>query len=167
MVVRFAVFLLGVALFLFLPRLFGQAAPNDSEPVRVNVTVNPDGSRTSYQFDQAHRQATAITTSAQGKVTGKIKYQIDDAGRFSSGMVYGPDDKFQFKTAYKYTPEGRIDQEIRLNKADAVINKLVYGYDANGRPTGYTIYDASGNVIGRTTPVQQTPAPKEKKGKKR
>ncbi|MEY2439461.1 MAG: hypothetical protein QOI34_846, partial [Verrucomicrobiota bacterium] len=31
----------------------------DNDAVRVSVTLNPDGSRTAYQFDQAHHKATA------------------------------------------------------------------------------------------------------------
>jgi hypothetical protein len=145
-----------------------QLAPNDGEqPVRVSVTVNPDGTRTSYQFDQAHHQATATTTGAEGKVTQKIKYQIDDAGRFSSAMVMGPDGKFLYKSVYKYTPQGRLDEETHLNKADAVVNKLVYSYGADGRQTGYVVYDASGNVIGRTSPVQPTASASPKQRKKK
>jgi YD repeat-containing protein len=131
-----------------------QTPPNDSEqPVRVSVTVNPDGTRTSYQFDQAHHQATATTTTTDGKVTGKIKYTIDDAGRFSSGIVMGPDDKFLFKSQYKYTPDGKLDQETHLSRDDAVIGRIVYEYGPDGRQTGYTVYDAYGKVLGKTAPA--------------
>jgi YD repeat-containing protein len=146
-----------------------QAPPNESgdQPVRVNVTVNPDGTRTTYQFDQAHRQATATTTTPAGKLTTKIKYEIDEAGRFSSGVVFGPDNKFLYKGVYKYTGDGRLDQETHLDKDNALVNRLVYSYDPNGRQTGYVVYDGSGNVIGRTTPVQTkaaaTPKPKKHK----
>ena len=147
---------------------FGQNSPNDSEqPVRVNVTVNPDGTRTAYQFDQAHRQATATTTTPDGKVTGKIKYEIDDVGRFSSGLVYGADNKLMFKSVYKYTGDGRLDQETHLGKDDAVINKMVYSYDANGKPSGYVVYDAAGKVVGRTTPVLAKPTETPKARRKK
>src|SRR4051812_37349706 len=149
--------------------IFAQSPPNESgdQAVRVNVTMNPDGTRTTYQFDQAHKQATATTTTAAGKVTQKIKYDIDDAGRFSSGVVSGPDGKFLYKSVYKYTPEGRVDQEIHLGKNDAVVNKIVYGYGADGRQTGYVVYDASGNVIGRTSPVQPAASASAKPRKKK
>src|ERR1700720_4579471 len=72
MAVRFE--LTALAMFALAVAMFAQLAPNDSNPpVRVNVTVNPDGTRTSYQFDQAHHQATATTTTTEGKVTQKIK----------------------------------------------------------------------------------------------
>ena len=145
-----------------------QVEPNEPEqPVRVNVTVNPDGTRTTYQFDQAHHKATATTTTSQGKLTGKIKYEIDDVGRFSSGLHYGPDDKFLFKSVYKYSAGGRLDQELHLNRDDALVNKLVYSYDGDGRQTGYVVYDASGNILGQTSPVQtkSSPTPKPKKKK--
>jgi len=77
----------------------GQSA-NDS--VRVNVTVNADGSRTAYEFDQPNHKATATTTEPDGKPRSKIRYKLDDAGRFASGVVYGPDGKFRFKSRYKY-----------------------------------------------------------------
>jgi hypothetical protein len=145
-----------------------QTPPNESDqPVRVNVTVNPDGTRTTYQFDQAHHQATAVTTTANGKLTGKIRYDIDDAGRFSSGLVYGPDEKFLFKSVYKYTPEGRLDQETHLKQDDTFINKIVYSYGSTGRQSGYVVLDASGKIIAQTSPVQTKPSPaaKQKRGK--
>jgi YD repeat-containing protein len=143
---------------------FSQTSPNDpNQPARVNVTINPDGSRTTYQFDQGRHQAIAVTTTAEGKVTGKITYQIDEAGRFSSGVALGPNDKLLFKSVYRYTPDGRLDQETHLDRNDAVVNRLVYNYDANGRQTGYVVYDASGNVIGRTSPVASKPSPGEKR----
>ena len=145
-----------------------QTTPNEAEqPVRVNVTVNPDGTRTAYQFDPAHRQATATTMNPDGSVTGKIKYNIDEAGRFGSGLVYGPNDKFLFKTTYKYTPQGRLDEETRLTRDDHVINKLVYSYDTNGRQTGYVVLDASGKVLGQTSPVSSKPTSTEKPHKKK
>src|SRR5437764_4247604 len=98
-----------VILFLTIRFVAAQTSPNEpDQPVRVNVTVNPDGTRTTYQFDQAHHQATATTTTAEGKVTGKIKYDVDEAGRFSSGIVTAPDGRFLYKSVYKYTPEGRL-----------------------------------------------------------
>jgi len=164
MAVRFLIFVV-----LSASTVFAQLAPNDGEqPVRVNVTVNPDGTRTTYQFDQAHHKATATNTTADGKLTGKIKYEIDEAGRFSSGMHYGADDKFLFKSVYKYSPGGRLDQELHLNGKDALVNKLVYSYDTDGRQTGYTVYDASGNILGQTSPVQGakgSPTPKGKRKK--
>ena len=157
-----------LGLFCSSAALLGQLAPNDAEqPVRVNVTVNPDGTRTSYQFDQAHHQATATTSTPEGKVTQKIKYQIDDAGRFSSGVATGPDGKFLYKSVYKYTPDGRLDQESHLARNDTLVNKIVYSYGADGRQTGYTVYDASGKVIGQTSPVLPIPSasPKQKRKK--
>jgi hypothetical protein len=141
-----------------------QLAPNDSDAaVRVSVAINPDGSRTVYQFDQPHHQATATTTSTDGKVTGKIRYQIDDAGRFSTGIVFGADEKFLFKSIYKYKSDGRLDEETHLGKDDAVINKLVYTYDANGRQTGYSVFGPDGKLIGQTAPIKPTPTATPKK----
>ena len=167
MLLRFALICFAVVGCTIRPA-FPQAAPNESnQPVRVNVTVNPDGTRTTYQFDQAKHQATATTTTPDGKLTGKIRYEIDEAGRFSSGLVYGPDDKFLFKSVYKYTPEGRLDQETHLKQDDTFINKIVYSYDPNGRQSGYVVLDAAGKIIAQTSPVQTkgSPAPKRKRGK--
>ena len=165
MAVRFLI--LPVAISALAAAATAQLAPNDERPVRVNVTVNPDGTRTSYQFDQAHHQATSTTTTPEGKVTQKIKYDIDDAGRFSTAVVSGPDGKFQYKSVYKYSPDGRLDQEMHLNKADGLVNKIVYNYGGDGRQTGYVVYDASGNVIGRTSPVQPTASASPKQRKKK
>ena len=154
------------SLILFLPNGFAQSAPTENEPVRVNVTVNADGSRTVYEFDQAHHKATATTTTAQGKRLGKIVYQIDDAGRFASGLIFGPDDKLLYKSLYKYGRGDRVEEETHLGKDDAVINKMVYSYDAAGKLTGYTIVDASGKPVGQTSATKASPTPKQKKPKR-
>jgi len=75
-------------------------------------------------------------------------------------MHYGPDDKFLFKSVYKYSAGGRLDQELHLNGKDALVNKLVYTYDANGRQTGYgesryTMCDPLGIPLGTRPPRQQ------------
>jgi hypothetical protein len=148
--------------------LLAQPAPNGPEqPVRVNVTMNPDGTRTTYEFDQTHHRATATTTTPEGKLTGTMKYAIDDAGRFSTGVSTGPDGKFRFKSVYKYTSEGRLDQETHLDRENSLVNKIVYSYDSNGRQTGYVVMDAAGNIIGRTTPTQTKPSPPPKQRKKK
>jgi hypothetical protein len=128
------------------------------DTIRVTVTINPDGSRTSYEFDGANHKATATTTEPDGKLRGKIRYEIDEAGRFSTGVILGADGKFRFKSLYKYDNAGRLDQETHLNEAGTVINKLVYHYDSAGKSTGYSVYDAAGKLVG--APSSPTPAPK-------
>lgn len=155
--------LLAVALVAFFvaaaKAVYGQAADPSAEAVRVTVSINADGSRTVYEFDSPHHKATATTTSSDGKLVGKIRYVVDEAGRFSSGEVYGPDDQLRFKTLYKYDAAGKILQETQLGKDDAVRSKIVYVYDKIGRQTGYTVYDAAGKVIRRTSEVSPSPTP--------
>ncbi|MEY2539801.1 MAG: hypothetical protein QOG67_3541 [Verrucomicrobiota bacterium] len=145
------------------PNDFAQIAPADNDAVRVNVTLNADGSRTAYQFDQTHHKATATTTAADGKALGRIIYQMDDAGRFASGLIFGPDKKLLYKSTYKYGTSGRLEEETHLGKDDAVINKIIYSYDTAGRQIGYEVVDASGKLIGRTSPPKPTTSPKAKK----
>jgi hypothetical protein len=147
-----------LAFCLSAPVAFAQPlAPTENETVRVNVTINSDGSRTVYEFDPAHHQATGTTTEKNGTLRGKIHYQLDDAGRFATGMVFGPDEKFRFKTIYKYDGGGRLEQETQLGSDNAVLAKIVYSYDSAGKQTGYSIFDAAGKLIGRTP--SSTPPP--------
>lgn len=132
------------------------ASPNDA--VRVNMTINPDESRTVYEFDPPHHKATATTTERDGKVRGKIQYKLDDAGRFASGQIFGPDGRFRFKSLYKYDGAGRLQEETQRGKDDALLAKIVYNYDSAGKQTGYSIFDASGKLIGRTAPAAPAPA---------
>ena len=125
-------------------------AANDS--IRVSVTMNEDGSHTSYQFDTVNHKATATTRERGGKLRGKIEYVLDDAGRFGSGKIYGADGKFQFTAVYKYDSAGHLLEEARFGKDDQPTEKIVYDYDAAGRQTGYSVLDRNGKVIGRTTP---------------
>jgi hypothetical protein len=144
--------------------LDGQISTPTPEAIRVTVSMNADGTRTTYEFDSPHHRATATTTGQDGKIVGRIRYVLDDAGRFASGEVYGPDDQLRFKTLYKYDATGRLTQETQLGADDSVRNKIVYAYDKIGRQTGYSVYDAAGKLIRRIPGVspRSTPAAKKK-----
>src|SRR5437762_8753350 len=88
--------------------LLAQLATPTPDTVRVTVSMNADGTRTTYEFDAPHHRATATTTTQEGKLVGRIRYVLDDASRFASGEVYGPDDQFRFRTLYKYDAAGRL-----------------------------------------------------------
>jgi YD repeat-containing protein len=127
-----------------------QLASPSPDAVRVTVSLNADGTRTTYEFDAPRRRAVATTTTKEGKLVGKIRYVLDEAGRFYSGEVYGPDDQFRFKTLYKYDDAGKLTQETQLGPDEAVRNKIVYAYDKAGRQTGYSVYDAAGKLVRQT-----------------
>jgi hypothetical protein len=129
----------------------------------VTVSINADGSRTTYEFDAPHHKATATTTGKDGKLVGRIRYTLDDAGRFASGEVYGPDDQYRFRTLYKYDASGKLTQETQLGTDDAVRNKIVYAYDKLGRQIGYTVYDAAGKLIRRTPGASPKATPANKR----
>jgi hypothetical protein len=133
------------------------------DAVRVTVSMNADGSRTTYEFDAPRRRAVATTTSKEGKLVGKIRYVLDEAGRFYSGEVYGPDDQFRFKTLYKYDEAGKLIHETQLGPDGAVRNKIVYAYDKLGRQIGYSVYDAAGKLIRQTPGAAPRPPPPNKR----
>jgi hypothetical protein len=133
------------------------------DPVRVTVSINADGSRTTYEFDAPHHKATATTTGKDGKLVGRIRYTLDDAGRFASGEVYGPDDQYRFRTLYKYDASGKLTQETQFGQDDAVRNKIVYAYDKIGRQIGYTVYDAAGKLVRRTPGISPRATPANKR----
>lgn len=142
---------------------FAQTSP--ALAVRVTVSLNADGSRTTYRFDDAHHSATATTESREGKVLGKTRYALDDAGRFAAGEVYGPDSQLRFKSIYKYDDAGRQLQEVQSDKNDNVLHRIVYAYDSLGKPTGYSVYDGAGKLVSKTTAPAPSPSPKKKKSR--
>jgi hypothetical protein len=152
-----AAFLCLATLLFVDPIASGQTDPGPNDSIRVNVTLNEDGSHTSYQFDPANHKAVATTTERDGKARGKIEYVLDDAGRFGSGKVYGADGKFLFSTIYKYDASGRLREEARFGKDNQPTEKIVYDYNAEGKQTGYSVFDRNGKIIGRTTPTKPTP----------
>src|SRR6476659_156438 len=157
-------FALAFALFASPSFLRAQLATASPDEVRVTVSMNADGTRTTYEFDSLHRRATATTTGKDGKVVGKIRYVLDDTSRFASGGVYGPDDKLRFKTLYKYDAMGRLIQESQLGPDDALRNKIVYAYDKNGKQTGYTVYDANGKLLQQTPgAAPRSPTPNKRR----
>ena len=128
------------------------------------MTMNADGSRTEYKFDDANRKAVATITNPDGKLRQKIRYELDEASRFSSSRVFGPDGKFRFKSKYKYDVNGRLEEETQMTDKDAVLSRIVYSYDQAGKPTGYSVYDGNGKLLGRTSdPGAAKAAPKKKK----
>jgi hypothetical protein len=153
------------AAFCALPTIVpAQLATPSPDTIRVTVSMNADGSRTTYEFDSPHHRAVATTTGKDGKTVGKIRYILDEAGRFASGEVYGPDDQLRFKALYKYDPAGKLTQENQLGPDDALRNKIVYAYDKNGKQTGYSVYDAAGKLIRQTPGVsQRSPPPNKRK----
>src|SRR5438105_15266679 len=143
----------------------GQQAPNDA--VRVTVSMQPDGSRTVYNFDNAQNTAVATTTDADGKLRETIRYQLDNAGRFSSGEVLGPDGRIRFKSRYKYDDAGRILEETQSAADGTFQHKIAYSYDSSGKQTGYSVFDVSGKLVGRTSPAATRPSPSPKAREKR
>ena len=131
--------------------------------VRVTVSMNADGTKTTYEFDAPNRRAVATTTGKDGKIVGRIRYTLDDANRFASGDVYGPDNQLRFKTLYKYDAGGKLTQETQLGTDDSVRNKIVYSYDKNGKQTGYSVYDSTGKLIRQTPGVSPRPTASPKK----
>ena len=121
-----------------------------SGAVRVTVTMHPDGSRTVYNFDNAQHKAVATTNGQDGKLRETIHYELDDAGRFASAEISGPDSRVRLKSRYKYDDVGRILEEAQSAPDGTLQHKIVYSYDSSGKQTGYSIFDASGKLLGRT-----------------
>jgi hypothetical protein len=129
---------------------------------RVTVSMNADGSRTVYQFDDTQHKAIATTTGQDGKLRQTIRYDLDDAGRFSSGRIFGSDGRFRFKSRYIYDNGGRLEQETQSAEDGTLLHKIVYTYAQNGKQTGYSIFDASGKLLGRIAPLITAPSPSAK-----
>ena len=134
-----------------------------SDAIRVTVSLNADGSRTTYRFDDVNHRASATTTNREGKLLGKTDYTLDESGRFATGMVYAPGKRLRFKSTYKYDDGGKLTQEVQSDKNDAVLHKIVYAYDSLGKQTGYSIYDGAGKLVGQTSASTPSPSPAKKK----
>jgi YD repeat-containing protein len=133
-----------------------------SDAVRVTVSTHPDGSRTVYNFDKAQHKAVATTTDADGKLRETTRYELDDAGRFSSAEISGPDDRTRLKSRYKYDDAGRVLEETQSAPDSTLLHKIVYNYDSSGKQTGYSIFDASGKLVSRTSAAAARPSPSPK-----
>ena len=135
--------------------------------MRVMMTMNSDGSRTVYKFDDAHHKAVATMTGEDGKTRQRMDYDLDESGRFSSGNVFGPDGRLLFKSRYIYDSAGRPQEETQSAEDGTVLHKIVYSYDQNGKQTGYSIFDGSGKLLGRTIAPSMNPSPSPKSRAKR
>ena len=142
---------------------FGQSSEQArSDAVRVTMSTHPDGSRTVYNFDPPQHKAVATTTDADGKLRETIRYELDDAGRFSSAEISGPDGRLRLKTRYKYDNAGRILEEAQSAPDGNLQHRIVYSYDSSGEKTGYSVFDASGKLLGSTSPAKTRPSPSPK-----
>jgi hypothetical protein len=137
-----------------------------ADAVRVTVSMHPDGSRTTYNFDPGQRRALATTTDQSGKVRETIRYELDDAGRFSTGEVSGPDGRLRLRSRYKYGAAGQLLEETQSAVDGKLLHRIVYSYDSAGKQTGYSVFDSSGKMIGgtggATGRVSPSPKPREK-----
>jgi hypothetical protein len=129
-----------------------------SDAVRVTVSMHPDGSRTVYKFDNAQHKAVATTTDPDGKLRETIRYEVDEAGRFSSGEISGPDGRLRFKSRYKYDDAGRLLKETQSAQDGTLLHKIVYSYDASGKQTGYSVFAASGKLVGGSSAAKLRPS---------
>jgi len=154
---------IGCALILCAAKIVFSQSPARPEngAVRVTVSMNTDGSRTVYEFDDAQHKAIATTTGEDGKFREKIHYDIDEAGRFSSGTIFGPDGHLRFRSRYKYDSSGRLQEETQSAENGTLLHKIVYSYDPTGKRIGYSIFDANGKLVGST--FASSPSPKRKK----
>ena len=149
---------------------FGQSPEQaQSDAVRVTVSMHPDGSRTVYNFDPPQHKAVATTTDADGKLRETIRYELDDAGRFSSSEISGPDGRIRLKSRYKYDNAGPILEETQSAPDGTLLHKIVYNYDSSGKQTGYSVFDASGKLVGGkgAAIVRPSPSPKPREKTRR
>jgi hypothetical protein len=138
-----------------------------SDAVRVTVSMHPDGSRTVYKFDNAQHKAVATTSDPDGKLRETIRYELDGAGRFFTGEISGPDGRLRFKSRYKYDDAGRLLEETQSAEDGTLLHKIVYSYDASGKQTGYSVFDASGKLVGGTSAAKTRPSSSPKGREKR
>ena len=129
-----------------------------NDAVRVTVSMHPDGSRTVYKFDNAQHNAVATTTDPDGKLRETVRYELDEAGHFSSGEISGPDGRLRFKSHYKYDDAGRLLEETQSAQDGTLLHKIVYSYDASGKQTGYSVFDASGKLVGGNNAAKVRPS---------
>ena len=146
---------------------FGQSPEQaGSDAVRVTVSMHPDGSRTVYNFDPPQHKAVSTTTDVDGKVRETIRYELDDGGRFASAEISGPDGRLRLKSRYKYDNAGRQLEETQSAPDGTLLHKIVYNYDSSGKQTGYSVFDASGKLVGgkggAITRPSPSPKPREK-----
>jgi YD repeat-containing protein len=100
----------------------------------------------------------ATTTDPDGKLHETIRYELDDAGHFSSGEISGPDGRLRFKSRYKYDDAGHILEETQSAADGTLLHKIVYSYDASGEQTGYSVFDASGKLVGGKSAAKVRPS---------
>ncbi len=129
-----------------LPAQLPYAAP--ANVMRVTVTMNTDGSKTTYETDPVAFKTTATTTEPNGGLRGRIVYRLDAAGRFAAGEVFGRDGQLRFKTVYKYNSAGQLEEEKQFTPEEKLIGRIVYRYDAAGKPAGYASFDGNGRPTG-------------------
>jgi hypothetical protein len=85
---------------------------------------------------------------------------LDEAGRFSPAKF--PDGRLRFKSRYKYDDAGHLLEETQSAEDGTLLHKIVYSYDAQGKQTGYSVFDASGKLVGGKSVAKSQPASSHK-----
>jgi hypothetical protein len=58
-------------------------------------------------------------------------------------------------------------EETQSAPDGALLHKIVYSYDASGKQTGYSVFDASGKLVGGKSGAKAHPSASPKAGEKR
>ncbi|MGC2353648.1 MAG: hypothetical protein WA496_09645, partial [Candidatus Udaeobacter sp.] len=87
----------------------------------------------------------------------------------SSSEISGPDGRIRLKSRYKYDNAGRILEETQSAPDGTLLHKIVYSYDSSGKQTGYSVFDASGKLVGGmgAAIVRPSPSPKPREKTRR
>ncbi len=107
--------------------------PPTSDTVRVKVTLNPDGSRTAYEFDTAHHTATATTTSRDGKPAAKFSTSSMRPAVSRPALFTARTGSFASRAYISTTTPAGCRKRRNSTKDGAVISKIVYTYDSAGK----------------------------------
>ena len=103
---------------------------------------------------------TAVATFAPA-IAGSMN--ADEARRFVAGKV------FAFTCFDGTRGAGRILEETQSAADGTLQHKIVYNYDLSGKQTGYSIFDASGKLVGGkgAAIVHASPSPKPREKTRR
>ncbi len=122
--------------------------------------VYPDGSKVSYDYDEALR----LSQCSIGK--DKVSYQYYPNGKLKGKLF--PD---HVKTCYQYHPTGLLS-EIRCMKEEELLDRITYEYDRNNRKSRISrrrpgmedsgMFEYQYNSVGNLTSVKKDGIEKER-----
>jgi len=123
------------------------SAQEGGNPIKVTTLLHGDGTRTDTTRDLDAHTSETKTYDASNKLIQRAVFSLDEEGREVAGTIYNAKGVVVGQVNYEYDIFGRVKQQFEKAPNGALVRRLVFHRDTNGRVMSIDAFDAQGNPI--------------------